>query len=280
MASFNLCRIAPSSFHIFNCYQEVIDAIAWGLYSLGHQVTCSVNYIDPTATNIVFCAQVANRSIIDEMPDDTIIYNLEQMEAMLGERDVLDEWKALAERFTVWDYSAVNIEWWPKFTNPKCIKHVPIGFAPNLCRISKADEQDIDVLFYGGPNVNRLKVLQDLCDHGLKVMYFFGMYGKPRDDLIARAKVVLNISYYNHIFEIVRVSYLLANKKAVVSIGGDGLVVENDIIDGIRFVHADKVAAACYDLISDDQDRVALEEKGFSCFSARNISVILSAALS
>ena len=255
-----------------------MDTMAWGLTSMGHEVHCTKNFIDPAAINILFCAHVANENIIRDLPDTSIIYNMEQMEAMLGGRDVFDEWKMIAERFTIWDYSAVNLEWWKKNTNPRGVKHVPIGFSPNLCKIQKPDDQDIDVLFYGGPNLNRLKVLDDLCKYGLKVMHFFGLYGKARDDLIGRSKVVLNIGYYGHIFEIVRVSYLLANRKAVVSVINQGLVVENDIAPGIRFVDIESVAPACYDLISDDLERCRLEEKGFARISARNIIPILMAA--
>lgn len=44
------------------------------------------------------------------------------------------------------------------------------------------------------------------------------IYGEERDALIARSRVVLNLHQYDiHIFEQVRVNYLLINGKAVVS---------------------------------------------------------------
>ena len=46
----------------------------------------------------------------------------------------------------------------------------------------------------------------------------YGVYGAERDRLIARSRLVLNVHYFpTHIFEMIRVSYLLANRTAVVA---------------------------------------------------------------
>ena len=53
---------------------------------------------------------------------------------------------------------------------------------------------------------------------GINVKALFGVYGRERDKLIARSKIVLNMHHYSsQIFEIVRVFYLLTNRKAVVA---------------------------------------------------------------
>ena len=87
------------------------------------------------------------------------------------------------------------------------------------------------MLFYGSLNSRRQAVLENLRLAGLKVVHLFGVYGEERDAAIANAKVVLNLHYYeDSIHELVRTSYLLANKKAVVSEAGPGTEIE----DGIR----------------------------------------------
>jgi hypothetical protein len=50
------------------------------------------------------------------------------------------------------------------------------------------------------------------------VHHAYDVWGPARDELIARAKVVLNLHYYEAaIFEQVRVSYLLNNEALVIS---------------------------------------------------------------
>jgi hypothetical protein len=75
----------------------------------------------------------------------------------------------------------------------------------------------IDVLFYGSMNERRKAVLQDLA-RDLSVKALFGAYGPERDAWIARSKIVLNIHYYERqILEQVRISYLLNNRRFVLS---------------------------------------------------------------
>ena len=109
-----------------------------------------------------------------------------------------------------------------------------------------------------------------------------GLYGAARDELISRAKVVLNINLYAQmrIFEIVRVSYLLANRKAVVADLDPKTSVEDDIRGAVRFASSLKeLMDLCAKLVSDDSERHALEERGFACMSRRDIKVILERAL-
>ena len=55
-----------------------------------------------------------------------------------------------------------------------------------------------------------------------------------RDDLIARAKVVLNINKHQaKIFEIVRVSYLMANAKAVVLQGASVSLLGQPFLENV-----------------------------------------------
>jgi hypothetical protein len=67
------------------------------------------------------------------------------------------------------------------------------------------------------------------------IEFLAGVYREERDRLIARAKVVLNMHYYDaRVFEIVRVSYLLSNEKAVVAECGATTTIEPDIRDAVR----------------------------------------------
>jgi hypothetical protein len=55
----------------------------------------------------------------------------------------------------------------------KHVHHVPLGYATELPRISRATEQDIDVLFYGSLNPRRAAVLDQLRQAGLAVEFAF-----------------------------------------------------------------------------------------------------------
>ena len=117
----------------------------------------------------------------------------------------------------MWD-SLRNIEKWKAMNRLHAPSHVPLGYVPELSQIKASQAQDIDVLFYGSLNERRTAILIALKNAGLKVHTVFGVYGKQRDEVIARCKVVLNIHFYEtRVFEFVRIAYLLANSKAGVS---------------------------------------------------------------
>jgi hypothetical protein len=108
------------------------------------------------------------------------------------------------------------------------------------------------------------------------------MYGEARDSLISRSKIVLNVNDdRGDIFEIVRVSYLLANKKAVVSTLDPRTAIEDDIISGVKFTEMDKLVDDCVKLIDDDNARSTLGAAGFECISnpKRDIRNILKNVL-
>jgi hypothetical protein len=83
----------------------------------------------------------------------------------------------------------------------------------------------------------------------------------------------------SRIFEIVSVSYLLANSKAVVADIYPGSYIEEDIASGVIFVPSGMIAETCRDLFADDVRRTRLERQGFECISRRDIRIFLSAAL-
>jgi hypothetical protein len=268
--------------HGLNGYKEVIETVAWGLEQLGHQVTYEVNKFVTGATNIVFGAQVVPIAVLKQLPKGTIIYNLEQIRAL--QVDQMREQYFLFARtddFKLWDYTHANLATWQALGRHN-IKIVPVGYAPILSRIPKASHQDIDVLIYGLTSERRLQLFDALARLGLTTVFVSGLYGPARDDLISRARIVLNINMYTRskVFEIVRVSYLLANKKAVVA----DLAMDTSIDDDIRTaVHCaaswQELPGACINLVESESDRVRLEESGFSVICRRNIESILKAAL-
>lgn len=98
--------------------------------------------------------------------------------------------------------------------------------------------------------------------------------------MIARAKIVLNLHLYDaQVFEIVRVSYLLANRKCVVSEIGNDTALEHPLKAGVAFTPYAGLADACVKLLDNADERAALAERGFQCISALSQVPMLQRAL-
>ncbi len=134
---------------------------------------------------------------------------------------------------------------------------------------------------YGAPGQDRLGAFYHLCNSGLTTAFICGLYGEGRDNLIARSKLIVNVNLYDRskIFEVVRVSYLLANRKAVVADIDEDSVIDADIRNAIRCSSGAELVNDCLDLAADDDARTALENTGFEIFRQRDIREILQHAL-
>ncbi len=281
----------PSRFHIVHVvpdprlhglygYREVIETLQWGLTSLGHETTVAENEFADDCINIVFGFQMLSDAQLETVPADTIVYNFEQLTGLKADA-LKSAYRVAARRLHIWEYSEYNLATWEQFQPVHRVVHVPVGWAPILARIPRDVPQDIDVLFYGVPGQRRLALFSQLCQTGACCLYACGLYGAARDGLIARARLVLNIDLNDsrRIFEVVRVSYLLANAKAVVAAVRPQTLVEPDLRDAVAFATVDRVTAQCLELLANEPARRQLEERGERAFRTRDIRGILSRAL-
>ncbi|MDO8300157.1 MAG: hypothetical protein Q7T64_10710, partial [Lacisediminimonas sp.] len=125
-------------------------------------------------------------------------------------------------------------------------------------------KQDIDVLFYGTLANRRRLILDELRARGVNLHVETDCYGPQRDALIARARIVLNLHAYDaHIFEIVRVSYLLANRKAVVAEVGPHTDIDPLFRDAVAAAPYEHLVDTCMRLLANDGQRLALEQRGY-----------------
>ena len=97
----------------------------------------------------------------------------------------------------------------------------------------------------------------------------------------AQAKIVLNINSYatSKIFEVVRVSYLLANGKAVVADSHPDTFVEPDLLPAVAFAPPEEMCATCRHLLDNEPARRELEKRGQEIIQKRDIREILRNAL-
>lgn len=274
----NLVLFKPNipRFDILNSYIEVIESLHWGFRSLGFDCSFLVNEIDRKCVNIIF-GWIPALLIGNKFPKGTILYNLEQFSqgSMIGNQ-ALEE---AASDYIIWDYSTTNIPKWNKINPKNPIYYAPISFSPNLVKIPKSQE-DIDILYIGSLGTKRAEKLIHTSSSPSRnsVVSISNSWGKQRDEFISRSKVLLNISNENPnmtIFEIVRVSYYLANKKATICEIHPELEIENDIRNTLQFVVADKLAEACDILVHDAEKRKDYAEACFEIFRQRDIRDVI-----
>lgn len=211
------------------------------------------------------------------LPDGSILINFEQVST--GEGWIGEAYLALLRRFPVLDYSRRN----RAALVARGVAHarlLDIGYADGLRRIVPQPSKDIDVLFYGSMNPRRKRILDDLKARGLSVVTLFGAYGAERDAAIGRAKVVLNLHFYESaIFEVVRVSYLLANGICVLSEGDDQDPDIAPFRDGLELCAYADLVERCTALVADEARRTALATAGLDRIMARRQSDLLKAAM-
>ncbi len=268
---FAVAVVSPPDHHDISggAFNEVAEALHHGLVALGHDSVLTNRLdLDERRTIVLGGNLLVQYGL--EPPKNPIFYNLEQLGDDLPWM-TMPEFVDLFRRYPQWDYSHANIERLAAMGLPRPV-YVPIGYVPELTRIAPAPE-DVDVLFYGALNGRRYAVLRDLHDRGLRVKWLSGAYGASRDAWIARSKIVLNVHYWDaKIFEIGRVSYLLANRRAVVSERGADPTVEADLASGIAFADYDGLVDRCVELLGDECARRELAERGYQAFSQRSLS--------
>lgn len=274
----HLCRIAPAGYLHHRAFDEVVETFAAAINELQVPVDVRWNELPPEGLNIVFGAHLLEPAVAASLPAWTVVCNFEQIDLHAA----FNDWRRLQglRQATVWDYSAGNAEYVRALTSNPRVRHVPLGYVPSLTRIAAHSEREIDVLFYGSLNPRRAQMLEALRDRGLEVRHLFGIYGQERDAAIARAKVVLNLHYYEaRRFELVRVSYLLANRTAVVAECDAGTELPEGIDCAVCLAPYERLPETVVRLVGDAALRTHYANAGFRWMSARAAAPLLEAAL-
>lgn len=274
---YNVCIARPDGYLHSAAFLELAQLVGHGLADLGHPVAISVNGILADARNIIVGCHLLDPSLIKRTPKTSIIINTEQLGAEGSPwHDKVHRW---VTRFQTWDYSERNLAKLRGMgaVEPKLLR---LGYHKSLARIPRSGPQDIDVLFYGSIGDRRKKIIDDLKAAGSNAMAVFGVYGEERDKLVARSKVVLNVHHYDsHVFEIVRVFYLMINAKAVVCEVGEDTAIDPFYLPGIRAARYEDLVGSCLSLIADRELREEMERKALTTISSRPQSEILASLL-
>lgn len=271
MTRYAVCTISPEGYPHSAALADVADSLVRGLAALGHDVVRSTRTDHADRRQIVLGAHLLPRHP-QPVAGDVVLYNLEQIHD--GTQWLGPGYVDLLRRFPVWDYARKNIDALAAL-GVADVRLLPIGYVPELTRIAPRDE-DIDVLLVGSLNERRMQLVNAIRRKGLRVDAVFGCYGEERDRLYARAKIVLNAHFYeSRVLELVRVSYLLANRRFVVSERGTDPAVEAEFAEGICFADYADIPAACAAHVSAADERRRIAERGFGIMQGRDLVTYL-----
>jgi len=268
--------VSPSGYLHSRAFDEIAIGLKSGISKLGFETSISRDVKKLAGQVIVLGSNLIPQLGLSDIPKNPILFNLEQIQ--LDSPWMSQSYLNILKSYPVWDYSYKNIQEL-KNLGIDNVTQCNIGYEPELTRIPQSEE-DIDILFYGSLNERRIKILNELRNKGLRVVSLFGAYGNERDKYIARSKIILNIHYYEtRVFEIIRISYLLANKRFVISEGGQDTELEKPFAEGIVFSTYQELIEKCLLYLKDEADRKEIAEKGFNLMKQRPQSVFLKQAL-
>ena len=261
----NLCiwLVSPSNEPRAETLKEVAKSLSNAFQDLGYKVPVYTNRKDITDNPIILNANLLRKSDINFLPKNSIIFNFEQ----IYEKSpwLTSFYLSLLKNHVVFDYSKNNINRL-KSLGVKNIHLCKIGYSKSLENISP-DKYEYDFLMYGRPNKRRLDIIKKLNELGFNSIFLENTYGNKRDNIISKSKIILNIHYYEaSIFEIVRISYLLNNKKYVISETGFDLDLEIDLKSGLVFGSYDEILDLCEYYINETEKRDAIALTGYKLF--------------
>jgi len=274
MTDYTIWIVSPKDYPHSACFNEVAAALKSGLITLGHTATIVSSTNHPAKFNTIILGANLLKGYHGKGRADTI-FNLEQISP--GSPWITTEYiNILGAVEHLWDYSQKNIT---ALAN--------LGISAKLCEIGYAKElenvehkpygeKDIDVLFYGSINDRRQEILDKLQKVGVRVTAAFGIYGVELDKLLARAKVVLNMHFYDSkVFEIVRCSYAMANNCAIVSETGSDSELQEPFLEGIAFAPYEQLVGTCVMMLNNEGERLRIAKNGYMLFKNRPQSVML-----
>ena len=271
----------------YKAFEDVQNLLYFALKKLGFDTITTDNYYLKDRRYIILSAHWLghyNEFKVEKLifKNDTIIFNLEQA----GYNFFFDNnYINLLKNYEVWDFDYENAKRINAKYNLNIYKILEIGFVNELQTImhnNPYDKKDIDVLFVGGLNERRRKILNQLKILGLKVVSLFGSYGTQRDLIIARSKLLLNMhsaDFSTATLEKVRIGYYLNNKCAVLSEETSNPSENMLWSQGIAICKYEELAFKALELLNNPGQIAKLQVEGLNFFKKRKMEDYLKKVL-
>jgi hypothetical protein len=274
---YSIWIVTPEAYPFSRCFEDLAFALQCGFRNLGFRVPVVIRPELAEGTVIVLGSHLISRINQNSLPQRMVLFNLEQVYA--DSPWMTPEYIQVATTHLLWDYSRSNVLKWEEI-GVQCNGVCEVGFVQELERIQSLATRDVDVTFIGSLNDRRKAVLDELNNQNINVYWLFDVWGQQRDDVIGRSKILLNLHMYDaHVFEIVRVSYLLANACCVVSETGVDIETEESLAPGIAFSRHDQLVSKCIELLANDREQARLRVDGRSLIAQRDQTQMLKRAL-
>lgn len=199
---------------------------------------------------------------IDDLPPNYIIWNLEPLSVgspHLTKRLV----NKIRKARILLHYNPNEIEYVKQFNNN--VIYFPFSYhrsLENMYSLKLPIKEDIDVFFYGTPNEYRLKTIDTIRKSGINIIAPGLVFTHKRDEYIYRSKIVLLVNYFDNNPDIVRVTYLLSQKKCIVvdSFGNNTL---SNIYKSFPIVENAKLIETIQELLLNEDKRKKIENDSY-----------------
>lgn len=165
-----------------------------------------------------------------------------QLEQSVSSRWLTEEYfSQLSSAQFVFDYSLVNIDYFRK--KEKYFHYLPIDYLPEVKR--DGSNYEYDVLFYGDTNSPRRQLFLKQLEEHFSVKIVYKIYGDALYELLVKAKVVVNIHFYeNALLETTRLYEVLSmGRSIIVSERSTDKIEDQRLENIIDFVEMDDSAA-------------------------------------
>jgi len=179
---------------------------------------------------------------------------------------------ALRKAECVWDFSPLNVA---RFIGHgmKNVCFVPIRVPLDIF-VESTDTfryhfreprvQDIDVLFYGSDSPRRRKMFKLISKipNCATVFRYYTLFGKEREDLIRRSKIVLNLHYWpDSALEVHRIEYACARGKCIISEPSADRMLDLRYANCVEITPYGDIPKRVTQLLRDQQSRSRLEKQ-------------------
>ncbi|ROZ79132.1 methyltransferase type 11 [Ramlibacter sp. WS9] len=181
----------------------------------------------------------------------------------------------LRNAVAILDYSRINIDYLTRQGIPYGnIFYLPIAPVPDYLdllsehglNLDRSGRKDYDVLFYGDVNNERRRTILGKLGERFNVTIVGNLFGRELYDKLLRARVVVNIHYYeNALLETTRISECLSLGVSVVSESSSDRSDYPELEARVRYVKVGDVGAmidAIESLLSDETDPAAEAQAG------------------
>ncbi|MDL2306904.1 hypothetical protein LJC48_02575 [Desulfovibrio sp. OttesenSCG-928-C06] len=263
---FSIVKINPPDAPPAHGFDDAIFPLFYALRRLGYRIEILLNRVNPASRNIIFGSCMSPRPTGRMLPPGSIVFNLEQInrESKWCNANYLTH---LGD-YQVWDYSPANVS----DLRDIGIKatHVPLGYVPEMTRLGSDITPQTDLLFYGLITERRQQLLDALLKRGIKLLATQEAFGNLRDSLLAGSRLVLNLHNYTPArLEVVRLGYVWANQRPVLSEREAGTEVPEHLEEACFFAAADELPDMAAKLLKDEHLLGQQAEKGFRAYSSR-----------